>query len=99
MAMNTMTPFDRFLPVVGRAAAAVVLVAIAPVRVDAADLKPSIRVQARAPMAGEIRVAAELAAGGDPAELFLDGEPVCTLTAEAAECSVDLGDDLLFHLP
>ncbi len=48
--------------------------------------------------AGEVEIEVDLGASGRPAELFLDGEMVCTVTAADPRCTVDLGRDLHVHL-
>jgi len=48
--------------------------------------------------AGEVEIEVDLGASGRPAELFLDGEIVCTVTAADSRCTVDLGGDLHVHL-
>jgi len=47
---------------------------------------------------GLMPVVANLGAPGATAELLLDGEPMCALTAEAPRCEVDLGADPRVHL-
>ncbi len=46
----------------------------------------------------ELEVKVDLGPSGQPAELFLDGEKACALTAAAASCTVDLGPDPHVHL-
>jgi len=46
----------------------------------------------------ELEVEADLGAGLETADLFLDGEKVCSLTADEASCTVDLGPDPHVHL-
>ncbi len=48
--------------------------------------------------AGEMEIEVDLGATGQPAELFLDGEMVCAVTAAESRCTVDLGRDLHVHL-
>jgi hypothetical protein len=47
---------------------------------------------------GDLEVKADLGSEGAPAELFLDGQSVCTMTARKAECTVALGPDPHVHL-
>ena len=47
---------------------------------------------------GELEVSVDLGARGEPADLFLDGDPVCAMRADAATCTVDLGPDPHVHL-
>jgi len=47
---------------------------------------------------GELEIEADLGASGSSAELFLDGQSVCSLTAQDAACTVDLGPDPHVHL-
>ncbi|MCG6963354.1 MAG: DUF3631 domain-containing protein, partial [Acidobacteria bacterium] len=49
-------------------------------------------------VAGKIPVEVDLGATGAPAELFLDGTKVCSLTAARARCMVDLEADPHVHL-
>ncbi len=47
---------------------------------------------------GELEVAVDLGPGKQSAELFLDGEAACSMTAAASSCKVDLGPDPHVHL-
>ncbi|MCH7664600.1 MAG: hypothetical protein IH936_01520 [Acidobacteria bacterium] len=47
---------------------------------------------------GELEVRVDLGPEGQPAELYLDGERECTVSAEHATCTVDLGADPHVHL-
>jgi hypothetical protein len=47
---------------------------------------------------GDLEVKAALGSEGAPAELYLDGQPVCTMTVREAECTVALGSDPHVHL-
>ncbi len=47
---------------------------------------------------GEHEIEVALGAGGEPAELYLDGEPVCTVTTPNPRCLIDLGDAPHVHL-
>ena len=47
---------------------------------------------------GEHAVEVALGAGGEPAELYLDGKPACTVTALETQCLIDLGDAPHIHL-
>jgi len=47
---------------------------------------------------GEHAIEVALGAGGEPAELYLDGEPACTVTASNPRCLVDLGEAPHVHL-
>ena len=49
-------------------------------------------------VAGTINVEVSLGPSGAPAELFLDGKNVCTMTSATTRCSVDLGSALKVHL-
>jgi hypothetical protein len=47
---------------------------------------------------GEQSIEADLGSDGAPANLFLDGQPVCELTSSNPRCTVDLGDAPHVHL-
>lgn len=47
---------------------------------------------------GEHVVEVALGAGGEPAELYLDGQPACSVTASKPQCLIDLGDAPHVHL-
>ncbi len=47
---------------------------------------------------GELKVEVALGAQGQPAELFLNGERACELSASSPACTVDLGPDPHLHL-
>lgn len=47
---------------------------------------------------GEIPITADLGSSNAPAELYLDGNAVCSLSATSPSCSVDLGADPRVHL-
>ncbi len=47
---------------------------------------------------GEHGVEVALGAGGEPAELYLDGKPACKATASNPRCLIDLGDAPHVHL-
>ncbi|MFV2073134.1 MAG: hypothetical protein ACC742_10850 [Thermoanaerobaculales bacterium] len=47
---------------------------------------------------GEQPVEVDLGPKGEPAELYLDGEPVCSLTAAEPQCTVDMGVAPHVHL-
>ena len=47
---------------------------------------------------GEHAIEVTLGAGGESAELYLDGQPACTLTASKPQCLIDLGDAPHIHL-
>ncbi len=47
---------------------------------------------------GVLEVKVDLGASAEPAELFLDGEKACTMSAAETACRVDLGADPRVHL-
>lgn len=47
---------------------------------------------------GEIPVTVDLGPTGAPAKLFLDGDPVCSMTSANTSCTVDVGADPRVHL-
>ena len=47
---------------------------------------------------GEHSIDVDLGASTQPAKLYLDGEPVCSLTADRMRCVVDFGDTPHVHL-
>ena len=75
--------------------AIMILVAAAPA---IAEDQPRILTYPTGLVTGELEVKVDLASGGWPAELFLDGERACSMTTAQTACTVDLGPDPHVHL-
>ena len=67
-------------------------------RLDAVDADLRILTYPIGIVTGELPVEVDLGTTGEPAELFLNGERVCTMDAASTRCTVDLGPDPHLHL-
>ncbi|MFV2073232.1 MAG: hypothetical protein ACC742_11360 [Thermoanaerobaculales bacterium] len=74
------------------------VVAVATAAYSAAESDLEILTRPPGLVAGELEIEVSLGGGGQRAELYLDGDPACTLTAADPRCMVDLGEELHVHL-
>ncbi len=79
---------------------AVLVTAIVPRPTPAEEARDAMRILTYPTglVVGELEVRVDLGSGGGPAELFLDGDKACAMTAAASSCKVGLGPDPRVHL-
>jgi len=73
-----------------------VAVALPALAVDEGDLR--ILTSPIGLVVGEQPIEVDLGSSGEPAELYLDGQPACSLIATLPRCTVDLGEAPHLHL-